>query len=95
MSLLYSSSFCSFCTYFTSTQVVQGKYQKLVDEKTLWKSLFQNIVSTSAVSTTGDKEVTPVNILRLLSTSQEKCSVLLKTQGDELKLIACFCILVV
>jgi mitotic spindle assembly checkpoint protein MAD1 len=65
-------------------EAIESSHQRLVDEKAAWRSLFQGIMQSSSTNNQQDssKEVTPTNVLRLLSAAQEKCSLLMRTQSD-------------
>lgn len=68
-----------------SAQATRTKCQVLLEEKKTWSLIFKDICQSSSLidyNAAAEEDATPVAALRLLSAAQQKCTLLLKTQGE-------------
>ena len=70
-----------------SAQALTTRHQVLLEEKKTWTTLFRSIVAPSAEGGAGqgedgDADTTPLAALRQLSSAQQKCTLLLRAQGE-------------
>lgn len=68
-----------------SAQATRTKCQVLLEEKKTWSMIFRDVCQSSSLAdynAASEEDATPVAALRLLSAAQQKCTLLLKTQGE-------------
>jgi hypothetical protein len=70
-----------------SAQALTTRHQVLLEEKKTWTSLFRSVISPSSEGGAvqgedDDADTTPLAALRQLSSAQQKCTLLLRAQGE-------------